>query len=167
MADQDIRDFLTALSAAGVRHVVVGAYALAAHGHVRATGDIDVLIEPTPTNAQRLAAAVRDFAGTSLEYFQVSVDELARPGIGFYMGVEPDRIDVLTKIVGVSFERAWKTRIAASIVGVETHTIGLEALIAAKRAAIARRPPGTLKELQDRADLVWLLERRARLRRAR
>jgi predicted nucleotidyltransferase len=65
MADQDIRDFLTALSAAGVRHVVVGAYALAAHGHVRATGDIDVLVEPTPTNAHRLAAAVRDFAGTS------------------------------------------------------------------------------------------------------
>ncbi len=167
MADQDIRDFLTALSAAGVRHLVVGAYALAVHGHVRATGDIDILIEPTPANARRLAAAIREFAGTSLEYFQVSIDDLARPGVGFYMGVEPDRIDILTKIAGVSFERAWKSRTPASIVGVDVHAIGLDTLIAAKRAAVARRPPGTLKDLQDRADLAWLLEARARRRRAR
>jgi hypothetical protein len=69
MAEDDVRDFLTALSAAGVRHLVVGAYALAHHGLVRATGDIDILVEPSSSNARKLERAVRDFAATSLEYF--------------------------------------------------------------------------------------------------
>ena len=162
MADDDVREFLTALSAAGVRHVIVGAYALAAHGHVRATGDIDVLIEPSLANARRLAAAIREFAGASLEYFGVSVEELARPGTGFYMGVEPDRIDVLTEIAGVDFERAWADRGPARIVEVEVEVLGLASLIAAKRASARRRPPGSSKAQQDQADLTWLLAERAR-----
>lgn len=163
MADQDIRDFLTALSAAGVRFVVVGAYALAAHGRVRATGDIDVLIEASPTNATRLEAAIREFAGTSLEYFQVSVAELSRPGVGFYMGVEPDRIDILTRIDGVSFQRAWNGRAPATIVGVDVGVLDLDALLAAKRASSRRRAPGSMKAAQDQADLAWLEEaKRAR-----
>ena len=60
MADQDICDFLTALSAAGVRHLLVGAYALAVHGRVRATGDIDILLESTPANTRRLATTSRE-----------------------------------------------------------------------------------------------------------
>lgn len=103
MSNSDVQEFLTALSAARVKHVVVGAYALAAHGYVRSTGDIGVLVEATPTNARRLANAVRKFAAVSLEYFQLTVADLSRPGVGFYMGVEPHRIDVLTRIVGVGF----------------------------------------------------------------
>ena len=57
MAEQDIHDFLIALSAADVRFVVVGAYALAAHGRVRATGDIDVLVAPNRRNARSPEAA--------------------------------------------------------------------------------------------------------------
>ena len=165
MSEKNIRGSLLALSAAGVRHLIVGAYALAAHGHVRATGDIDILVEPTPANARRLAAAVKTFAGVSLEHFQVSQDELSRPGVGFFMGVEPDRIDVLTHIASLGFERAWKTHVPASILGVEVPTLDLSALIAAKRASSGRRQSGSAKELQDQADLAWLLAERERRRR--
>jgi hypothetical protein len=165
MAESDVQEFLIALSAAGVKHVVVGAYALAAHGYVRATGDIDILIEATPANARLLALAVREFAAVSLEYFNVSPEELSRPGVGFYMGVEPDRIDVLTRIAGLGFEQAWKNRMSATIAGVEVPALGLASLIAAKRASISRREPGSIKAQQDRSDLDWLLAERARLRR--
>lgn len=164
MAESDVRDFLTALSAAGVRHVVVGAHALAAHGHVRATGDIDVLIEPELANARRLASAIREFAAVSLEYFGVTPEDLSTPGPGFFIGVEPDRIDVHTKIVGVEFERAWAESVPARIADVEVSVLGLSTLIAAKQESIQHREPGSAKELQDRADLAWLLVEKRRRR---
>lgn len=130
---------------------------------MRSTGDIDILVEPTLENARRLANAVREFAAVSLEYFDLTVDELSRPGSGFYMGIEPDRIDVLTQIVGVEFARAWKDRVPLNIAGVpDVPTLGLESLIVAKRASATRREPGSTKALQDRSDLAWLLAERKR-----
>ena len=165
MASNDIRDFLTALSAAGVDFLVVGAHALAAHGYVRATGDIDVLVRPTLDNAHKLARAIREFAGTSLEYFGVSTEELSTPRVGFYMGVEPDRIDVLTRIGGVGFDRAWRGRMTSEIEGVPVHVIGFSELVAAKRASARMRAPGSHKAIQDEADLAWLLATREQRRR--
>lgn len=165
MASDDIRDFLTALSAAGVDFLVVGAHALAAHGHVRATGDIDVLVRPTLDNARKLERAVREFAGTSLEYFGVSVEELSTPRVGFYMGVEPDRIDVLTRIGGVGFDRAWRGRMRSEIEGVPVHVIGFSELVSAKRASARMRAPGSSKAIQDEAALAWLLATREQRRR--
>lgn len=164
MPDDDFKDFLIALSAAGVKYLVVGAYAMASHGHVRATGDLDTWIEPTLDNAERLSVAIRDFAGTSLTFFGVTVEELAGRTAGFYMGVEPDRIDVHTAIAGVTFAQAWNGRITGQSFGVQTEVLGLDELIAAKRAAIALRPAGSSKALQDAADLAWLETERARRR---
>lgn len=164
MSSEDIRDFLTALSAADVEFLVVGAHALAAHGLVRATGDLDVLIAPDPANARRVEASIRAFAGTSLEYFGVSIADLSRPKIGFYMGVEPDRIDIMTRILGVRFERAWRGRHQAEIEGVPVPVLGFDDLVAAKRASLRRRPSGSFKALQDQADLQWLLGERKRRR---
>jgi len=163
MADADIKDFLTALSAAGVKFVVVGAYAVASHGYVRATADFDVLVEPSASNAAKLERAVREFAGTSLEYFGVSVSELSRPRFGFFMGVEPDRIDIMTRIAGVSFARAWRGHTSTKIQDVDVPVLGLEELIAAKRASSRERAPGTMKALQDAADLAWLRGEKKRL----
>ncbi len=57
----DWSEFLSALKRHGVRLLLVGAHALAAHGRPRAAQDLDVLIDPTPANAQRVAAAMVDF----------------------------------------------------------------------------------------------------------
>ena len=54
----DFRDLLIALADARVAFVVVGGYALAAHGHLRATDDLDILVEPTAANARRVFAAL-------------------------------------------------------------------------------------------------------------
>lgn len=161
--DDDFKDFLTALSAAGVRHLVVGAFALASHGHVRATGDLDVWIEPTLANARRLRVAIRAFADTSLEYFDVTEAALAAGKVGFFMGVEPARIDVHTAIAGLTFKQAWRGRMASEAPGIPIEVLGLEDLITAKRASLPERAPGSPKELQDAADLAWLEARASRL----
>jgi hypothetical protein len=65
MSFPDFEEFIAALNARGVRYLVVGAYALAFHAKPRATKDLDVYVEPTPANAKRLRAALRDFFGGS------------------------------------------------------------------------------------------------------
>lgn len=162
MASEDIRDFLTALSAVGAEFIVVGAHALAAHGHVRATGDIDLLVRASPANARKVELATREFAAASLEYFGVSVEELAAGGVGFYMGIEPDRIDVMTHIAGIGFDRAWRGRVASEIEGVPVAILGFADLIVTKRASARKREAGSPKAKQDEADLAWLLAERER-----
>jgi hypothetical protein len=165
LASEDIRDFLTALSAAGAEFLVVGAHALASHGYVRATADLDVFVRASPENARKVELAIRDFAAVSLEYFGVSAADLSVEGVGFYMGVEPDRIDVITDLAGVRFDRAWRGRIESAIEGVPVAVLGLADLITAKRASARKRSPGSPKAKLDEADLAWLIAERDRRKR--
>src|SRR5688572_11794358 len=110
----DFRDLLSAFGAQGVEHLVVGAHALAAHGHVRATKDLDVWVRPSPENAARVLRALGAF-GAPLQ--DLSVQDLSLPGLIFQIGVPPVRIDVLTSIDGVEFEEAWRDRLEASFGG--------------------------------------------------
>ncbi len=59
--NEDFVDLLTALRDEGVEFVVVGAHALAAHGYVRATGDIDIFVRASTENARRVHAALLAF----------------------------------------------------------------------------------------------------------
>ena len=129
--NQDFRDLLLALSAASVRFVVVGAYAMAVHGQPRATGDLDIWTEPTPENAQRVYRALKEF-GAPLH--QVTEADFASPGIVFQIGLPPRRIDILTAIDGVEFRTAWSARVAAKYADVHFDVIGKADLIVNKRA---------------------------------
>ena len=82
----DFVDLLRAFAAAEVRCLVVGAYALAHHGRPRATGDLDVWIDPTPTNADRVMRALAEF-GAPLH--DLREDDFSRAGVVFQMGVPP------------------------------------------------------------------------------
>jgi hypothetical protein len=129
--NQDFLDLLRALSAAEVRFLVIGAYAVSFHSEPRATGDLDVWVEPTPENAPRVLAALQEF-GAPLR--DLSVEDLASPDIVFQMGLPPRRIDILTSITGVDFAQAWPERSTTSIGDVVFCLIGREALIRNKAA---------------------------------
>ena len=143
MASRDYEEFIAALNAHGVRYLIVGAHAVALHARPRATKDLDVLIDPTPTNARKLLAALRDFfGGIDLGY---SVEDVTDPRWIIQLGVAPVRIDLISSIPGfASFGAAWKNRIEARFGSVPAYYIGLDELVAAKEAV--RRP-------QDQADL--------------
>jgi hypothetical protein len=140
MVNRDYRDLFGALNAARVDYMIVGAYAVAVHGHVRATKDLDVWIKPTPENAARLFHALQQF-GAPMEGLTES--EFSEPGMILQLGFPPVRIDILTSLAGVTFEEAWSTRVHASYGDQQVSVISREHLITNKRAA------GRLQDLAD------------------
>jgi hypothetical protein len=99
------------LNAAEVRYLLVGGYAVAFHARPRYTKDLDVWIEPTPANAQRAWEALAAF-GAPLQ--DLRPEDLTRPEMVFQIGLAPNRIDVLTELVGVDFAAAWERRVTST-----------------------------------------------------
>jgi hypothetical protein len=140
---------LSAFNDEKVDYIVVGAYAVAAHGVVRATGDIDLWIRSSQDNARRAWRALANF-GAPLSGLKEA--DLAVLGTVFQIGVAPSRIDILTSIDGVEFSDAWNGRIEVEVEGIRVNVIGRDHLIANKKAV--GRP-------QDLADIARLESEKA------
>lgn len=138
--NRDFRELLSEFSTHGVEYLVIGAHALAAHGHVRATKDLDVWVRAEPENARRVVEALRSF-GAPLS--DVTLDDFAKPGITFQIGVDPVRIDIITEVHGVTFAAAWSRRLVSVVDGLRVPVISKDDLIANKRAT------GRLQDLAD------------------
>jgi hypothetical protein len=138
---RDFSEFIASLNAREVRYLIVGGYAVAFHGHPRYTKDLDVWVERTPENAERLLRALGDFGfggvGLTAEDFLV-------PDRVVQLGYPPARIDLLTSCEGVDFEPAYARRETLEVGGVAASFIGIEELRQNKRA---------LGRHQDLADL--------------
>jgi predicted nucleotidyltransferase len=145
----DFRDLLVELDEAGAEFIIVGGYAVAYHGHVRATKDIDVLVRSTPENAERVYAALARF-GAPLASFAVTAGDFATYDGVLQFGIAPLRADILNRIVGVTFDEAIASAESIEVDGRRIPVLGLDALLRAKRAA------GRPKDLLD----VTELERR-------
>ena len=122
---------LLALSDARIDFLLVGAYAVAVHGHPRATGDLDLWVRPDAETAPKVYRVLADF-GAPLH--DLTVDDLATPGMVFQIGVEPSRIDILTAITGVAFDDAWENRLFIELDDIKLNVIGRDDLIVNKRA---------------------------------
>ncbi len=144
LLNPDFRDMLSALCNENVEFLLVGAYALAAHGLPRATGYLDIWIRCSDENARRVWRALRQFGAPLSE---LTLDDLRTPDLVFQIGVAPRRIDILTSIDGVQFGEAWPYRKDIEIEGLTVAVIGRSQLIQNKKAV--GRP-------QDLADVAWL-----------
>jgi len=142
--DEDLKEFIELLNAREVRYLVVGAYALAYHGRPRYTGDIDVFVQPTEDNSQLVAQVIEQFGFASLG---IVAADLSNPDQVIQLGVEPNRIDIMTSISGVSFEEAWAKREYGEIDGVSLPFISRD-LLKRNKAAVGRK--------QDLADIDHL-----------
>ncbi len=140
--NEDFLDILAALTDAGADFLVVGAHALAIHGVSRATGDLDVLVRASPENALRVYRALQDF-GAPVHAHGLTTDDLATEGVVYQMGLPPRRIDILTRIDGVSFDEAWFGRELQVVEGLDIPFLGRAELLANKRTA------GRPKDLLD------------------
>jgi hypothetical protein len=135
---------LLAFNAAGVKYLVIGAFAVAAYGRPRATGDIDLWIGTDKDNATRVFTALASF-GAPLD--GISDATFTEPDIVFQIGIAPVRIDILTGIDGVSFDEAWPNRTPSKIGSVSAFVIG--------RADLKRNKAATGRA-QDLADIERL-----------
>jgi hypothetical protein len=111
---------------------------------VRATKDLDVWVRPDPANAERVLKALTAF-GAPLH--DLTVADLARPGLIFQIGVPPVRIDILTEIDGVDFAEAWPARVLTAFADQSVAVLSREYLLQNKR---------TSGRMQDLADVEWL-----------
>lgn len=136
----DFVDLLRAFSAADVRFLIVGAYALAVHGRPRATGDLDVWVDATPDNAGRI---VRALAAYGAPLANVSETDFAQPGMVYQIGVSPGRIDILTELTGIVFADVWPKRLRKQFGDIEADFIDRASFLRNKRAT------GRLKDLAD------------------
>lgn len=143
----DFRDLFATLNDAGVEYLLVGAHALAAHGHVRATKDLDIWVRATPDNAERVMAALESFGAPTA---RVTTDDFASPGTVYEIGVAPIRIDILTAIDGVTFDEAWPRRVGSSYGDQPVQVISRDDLLRNKRAS------GRAQDLADVAALLAL-----------
>jgi hypothetical protein len=140
MLNEDYKEMLQCLAAEGVRFLLVGAYAMAAHGYPRATMDIDIWVMPSPDNAAATLKALRRF-GAALH--GLSVDDLQEDDTIFQIGVAPRRIDMITGASGLQFEEAFTRSVKVDIDGIEVHIPSVDDLIRNKRAS------GRTKDLAD------------------
>ncbi|MCK9555768.1 nucleotidyltransferase family protein [bacterium] len=139
-AQQDYKELLELLNKHKADYVIVGAYALAFHGYPRYTGDLDILVKTDKPNAEKILSAIREFGFESLD---ISLNDFSSPGKVVQLGVPPVRIDVITSITGVGWERISPNRIKGEYGGVPVYFIGKSEFIANKKVI------GRHKDLAD------------------
>jgi hypothetical protein len=146
----DFTDFLALLVRQGVEFLVVGGYAYVLHAQSRYTKDLDVWIRPTPENLERLRQATLEF--TQVDFRIADVLALLETNrLGFpLMGLEPNKIEVLLRVKGLEFGKAFARGIPVTIKNQSVLFIHPHDQIRNKRAA------GRPRDLLDVADLLRL-----------
>jgi len=140
MLNEDYKEMLQELSAEKVRFLLVGAYALAAHGYPRATIDLDIWVMPSADNAEAVLRALRRFGAP---VSNLTKQYLQEAGTVFQIGVAPRRIDIMTTASGLEFNDAFNNSLAVDIEGIPVHVPSINDLIRNKKAV------GRTKDLAD------------------
>lgn len=144
--NRDFVEMLSALVEAQAEFLVVGAHALAAHGVPRATGDLGIWVRNGEENAGRVLRALETF-GAPL--YELTREDLARPGTVFQIGTAPSRIDILSSISGVEFDEAWPNRLTIAIGELAVPVLGKKEFVANKRAVGRPRDLSDLALLEE------------------
>ena len=142
--NSDFADLLRALSAAEARFLIVGAYAVGRYTRPRATGDLDLWVDPSKPNAAAVHGALRAFGAPLAELDEA---ELTEPNMVFQIGVVPGRVDLLTGLTALEFSPCYSRREMGVLGGVEVAFLSREDLIRNKRAV------GRPRDLADAAEL--------------
>ena len=145
MFNPDFQDFIQCLNQNAVRYLVVGGYAVAIHGHPRYTKDMDIWLEISPDNAQRLLQALDQFGFGQLG---LTAEDFLNPDQVIQLGYPPNRIDLLTTIDGVNFEDCYPSRLEITVDNLTVYFIDLESLKKNKKAS------GSLQDLADIENLT-------------
>ncbi len=144
MFSQDFKEFVGLLIEHEAEYLIVGGYAVSIHGHPRYTGDLDIWLNPTETNAEKIVKCVNDFGFSS---FGLNVSDFTKEGNIIQLGYPPLRIDLLTQIDGVSFSECFKNKKEVEIEGLTVNFIGYNDLLENKKKS------GRLRDLDDLENL--------------
>ena len=145
MLNQDYKEFIQSLNDNHVRYLVVGGYAVAFHGHPRYTKDIDIWIEMTNANAEKVITSLEQFGFGSLG---LRKEDFLVPDQTIQLGYPPTRIDLINTLSGVDFKTCYASRVQIEIDGTPVDFIDLENLKKNKQES------GRLQDLADIENLT-------------
>jgi len=128
--EKDFKEFIGSLNKNSVRYLIIGSFALSYYAEPRYTKDIDFLIDSTPSNADRLMTAIREFGLSDIE---LGSRDILEPGQVIQLGIAPLRIDLLTSLKGIPFTDAWDRRTAGKYGDIPAFYISKQDLIDHKK----------------------------------
>jgi hypothetical protein len=146
MLNQDFKEFIQLLNDNQVKYLVIGGYAVAVHGHPRYTKDIDIWIEISEENAQKLVIALTQFGFESLG---LTSDDFQTPYQIIQLGYPPNRIDLITNPDGIDFQTCYDSKIEVTLNDVPVKFINLDNLKKNKLASGRLQDLADLEKLQD------------------
>lgn len=129
--NSDLIELLQLLNDRKVRYLLIGGQAVIAHSEPRYTKDVDLWIEPSTINAKRVLAALDEFGAPTSS---ITEEDLATPGTVFIFGVEPNRIDFITRVKGARFKESYERRSSVQLLGVKVSLASLTDMIKIKKA---------------------------------
>lgn len=130
--NSDFKDLLLILEKFRVKHLIIGGYAVMNYSEPRYTKDLDIWIEASKENAERVYEALKSF-GAPIS--SLTPDDFSQEGFFYQMGRPPVRIDILMSVKGVTFADAWARHTTVSVGKCLFRFISKEDLITSKRAA--------------------------------
>ena len=145
-AQPDFKELLALFNALHVKYIIVGGYALAFHGAPRMTGAIDIFVEPSKDNALKILEVLKEFG---FGHIGLKIEDFSQRNNVIQLGRPPVRIDILTSLTGVSWEKVYRTKKKGEYGGTPVFFIGRKMLLKNKRS-IGRK--------KDQADLEALGE---------
>jgi predicted nucleotidyltransferase len=143
---KDLREFVGLLLSQGVEFLVVGGHAVAFHGYPRLTEDVDLFIRPSLENGTRIVKALELFGFGSVG---LTADDFTAPDRMIQLGRAPNRIDLLTRLWGLTFDEAWASRVPGDLDGLQVFVIGREELIRNKRATARTQDLADAEKLES------------------
>ncbi|MFN9535276.1 MAG: nucleotidyltransferase domain-containing protein [Pseudanabaena sp.] len=146
MLNQDFKEFIQLLNDNQVKYLVIGGYAVAVHGHPRYTKDIDIWIEISEENAQKLVTALTQFGFESLG---LTSEDFQTPNQIIQLGYPPNRIDLITNPDGIDFQTCYDSKIEVTLNDVPVKFINLDNLKKNKLASGRLQDLADLEKLQD------------------
>ncbi len=149
MLNKDYKEMLQILLNNKVRFLVVGAYAMGVYGYPRATGDIDIWVEASSENSEKIHQSLSEFGAPLSE---VTKTTFCEEGIVFQIGVAPRRIDIITKIDGVDFNKAYSDKQKIEIEGIKIPFLSKEDLIKNKESTGREKDQLDAKYLRENHD---------------
>ena len=144
MLNQDFKEFIQLLNKNQVKYLVIGGYAVAIHGHPRYTKDIDIWLEMSEENSEKLIKALTEFGFGSLG---LTPDDFQTPDQIVQLGYPPSRIDLITTPDGIDFQTCYNSKIEIKLNEIPVNFIDLDNLKKNKLAS------GRLQDLADLENL--------------
>jgi hypothetical protein len=126
---EDLTKICAALNREGARYVLIGGFAVIAHGLERPTKDIDLLIDASADNMERVKRALAVLPDNAVR--EVSTDEIVRYDV--IRVADEVVVDLMSKACGVTWEEAARDSEVLELDGVEIPIAGIETLIRTKQ----------------------------------